>query len=196
MSRSETIAETDVIELLILQHAQIRDLFAEVHKATGRARKEAFERLVRLLAVHETAEEEIVHPIARRALPGGEGIVDDRLAEERQGKELLAELDGMDPDDPGFASRLDVLRITVLDHARAEERYEFFRLREEFGPAQRRAMAAAVKAAEATAPTHPHPGTESATKNLLLGPAAAIADRVRDMIRHAGDGDGDGDGRR
>jgi hypothetical protein len=49
-------------------------------------------------------------------------------------------------------------------------------------------MAAAVKTAEATAPTHPHPGTESATKNMLVGPAAAIADRVRDAIRDARSG--------
>jgi len=35
------------------------------------------------------------------------------------------------------------------------------------------------------APTHPHPGVESATKNVLLGPAAAIVDRTRDAIRNA-----------
>ena len=39
--------------------------------------------------------------------------------------------------------------------------------------AQRRGLAAAVKVAEAIAPTHPHPGVETATKHLLAGPAAA-----------------------
>jgi hypothetical protein len=62
---------------------------------------------------------------------------------------------------------------------------EFPRIREAFGTAERRAMAAAVRAAELTAPTHPHPGTESAKKNLLVGPAAAAADRTRDLIRGA-----------
>ena len=34
------------------------------------------------------------------------------------------------------------------------------------------------------APTHPHPGTESATKNLLrVGTPVAMMDRVRDAIR-------------
>ncbi|TDE20889.1 hemerythrin domain-containing protein, partial [Actinomadura sp. 6K520] len=33
----------------------------------------------------------------------------------------------------------------------------------------------------------PHPGTESAAKNLLVGPPVAIMDRVRDMIRDARD---------
>ncbi|WP_306470619.1 hemerythrin domain-containing protein [Actinomadura litoris] len=148
----------------------------------------AFQRLVRLLAVHETAEEEIVHPMARR-LPGGDGIVDDRLAEEREAKELLAELDGMDTGEPGFLKSIDRLRVDVLTHARAEERYEFDRLKDQFSPAQLKGFAAAVRAAEAIAPTHPHPGTESATKNMLAGPVVAMADRVRDMINDARDKD-------
>ncbi|MFG2000812.1 hemerythrin domain-containing protein [Spirillospora sp. NPDC048911] len=177
--------KTDVVDVLIKQHSQIRELFDEVAASDGDARRDAFGRLVRLLAVHETAEEEIVHPAARRSLPGGEGIIDDRLTEEREAKEQLAALEAMGTDDPRFDAELDVLRIAVLTHARAEERYEFFRIRDEFGETQLAALAAAVKAAEATAPTHPHPGTESATKNLLAGPLVAMVDRIRDIIRKA-----------
>ncbi|TYK43981.1 hemerythrin domain-containing protein [Actinomadura decatromicini] len=176
----------DVIDLLRAQHGRIRDLFDQVMSTEGEERAGAFRELVRLLAVHETAEEEIVHPMARR-LPGGDGIVDDRLAEEREAKELLSELDGMDTEDPRFLKSVDKLRIEVLTHARAEERYEFDRLKDQFSPAQLKGFAAAVRAAEATAPTHPHPGTESATKNMLAGPMVAMVDRVRDMIRDARD---------
>jgi hemerythrin superfamily protein len=183
MDRPQVMPEGDVVDLLIHQHSQIRDLFDEVENTLGEARKNAFDRLVRLLAVHETAEEEIIHPLARRVLPGGEEIVDDRLEEERQAKEKLARLESMDPETPQFLSELDKLRIAVLTHARAEERYEFQRIRDELGDTQRRGLAAAVKIAEAIAPTHPHPGVESATKNLLAGPAAAVADRIRDLIR-------------
>ena len=70
---------------------------------------------------------------------------------------------------------------------RAEERYEFDRLRDQFNPTQLRGFAAAVRAAQAIAPTHPHPGVESASKNMLAGPMAAVVDRVRDMIRNARD---------
>jgi hemerythrin superfamily protein len=179
-------AETteDVIDLLKAQHGRIRDLFDQVMNSEGDERRDAFQDLVKLLAIHETAEEEIVHPVARR-LPGGDGIVDDRLAEEREAKELLAELDGMDVEDPRFLKSLDKLRMDVLTHARAEERYEFDRLKVEFSASQLRGFAAAVRAAEATAPTHPRPGVESATKNMLAGPMLAMVDRVRDMIRDA-----------
>jgi hemerythrin superfamily protein len=180
---TKTATKPDVVDLLIEQHAQIRDLFGEVLMSEPDRRAELFARLVTLLAVHETAEEEIIHPLARRSLPGGADVVEDRLAEERHAKELLASLEDMDVEDPKFLLLLDELRLAVLTHARSEERYEFADLRESFTDLQHRGLVAAVQAAEATAPTHPHPGTESAAKNLLVGPAAAVVDRVRDAIR-------------
>ncbi|MEV7997162.1 hemerythrin domain-containing protein [Streptomyces sp. NPDC086077] len=177
--------DDDVVALLIRQHGDIRNLFDEVEATTGDARRDAFRRLVRLLAVHETAEEEVVHPFARRALAGGEQVVDDRLAEERAAKETLSELDGMDTDDPEFLPRLQALRTDVQEHARAEERYEFTHIRRSTDVTNLAAMAKAVKAAEAMAPTRPHPGVESATANVAVGPVAALMDRTRDAVRKA-----------
>jgi hemerythrin superfamily protein len=181
----ELMGEDDVVDLLLAQHALIRDLFDEVEKAPASERPEAFQRLVRLLAVHETAEEEIVHPYARHKIDGGDAVVDDRLAEENEAKQLLMEMDEAGAGDPRFAENLAVLRAAVTAHARSEERYEFTQLRAQTSAAERRAMAVGVKAAEAMAPTHPHPGVESATKNLLVGTPTAMMDRARDVIRQA-----------
>ncbi|GAA3084857.1 hemerythrin domain-containing protein [Streptosporangium carneum] len=189
MGKSQTVpevmGENDVVDLLLRQHALIRDLFDEVEKAPAGERAEPFRRLVRLLAVHETAEEEIVHPYARHKIDGGEAVVEDRLAEEKEAKQLLVRMDEAGAEDPRFLTDLAALRAAVTAHARAEERYEFTQLRAETSEAERRAMAAGVKAAEAMAPTHPHPGVESATKNLLVGTPIAIMDRARDVIRDA-----------
>ncbi|MEV1177689.1 hypothetical protein AB0J09_55820, partial [Nonomuraea sp. NPDC049784] len=38
-------------------------------------------------------------------------------------------------------------------------------------------------AAESLAPLRPHPGTESATKNMLMGTPIALMERAREMIR-------------
>ncbi|MEW2355454.1 hemerythrin domain-containing protein [Spirillospora sp. NPDC029432] len=173
----------DVIGLLRHQHERIRELFDLVGRSAGTARTDALDRLVRLLAVHETAEEEIVHPVARRALPGGEEVVAERVAEEAAAWRALTELYAMDPDDPAFASRLDRLRGDVLAHARAEEAEEFSRLGDAFSDAQRRALAGAVKAAEAMAPPRPAPGTAPA--GLPAGPPAAVLERARALIRDA-----------
>ncbi|MGW7052679.1 hemerythrin domain-containing protein [Streptomyces sp. NPDC054887] len=183
-------SDTDVVALLMRQHGDIRNLFDEVERTRGEARKDAFRRLVRLLAVHETAEEEVVHPFARRRLPGGEKVVEDRLAEEREAKEVLSALDGMDTDDPKFLPRLLALREDVQAHARAEERYEFTHIRRSTDAGKLASMAKAVKAAEAMAPTRPHPGVESAAANVALGPIAALMDRTKDAVRKAMGHDG------
>ncbi|MDI6413509.1 hemerythrin domain-containing protein [Streptomyces albus] len=175
--------DQDVVALLMAQHGQIRNLFDEVESTSGDARRDAFGRLVRMLAVHETAEEEVVHPFAKRTAEGGESIVAERLEEERKAKETLASLEEMDPDDEKFLPALRALRGDVMEHARAEERYEFAQLRRRAEPSQLAAMAKSLKAAEATAPTHPHPGVESGAKNVALGPFAAIKDRVKDALR-------------
>ncbi|MFI9547651.1 hemerythrin domain-containing protein [Streptomyces sp. NPDC052016] len=178
-------ADIDVVALLMRQHGDIRNLFDEVEQSEGEERRDAFHRLVRLLAVHETAEEEVVHPFARRALPGGEQVVEDRLAEERAAKETLAALDEMDTDDPEFLPRLRALRTDVQEHARAEERYEFTHIRRSTDVTDLASMAKAVKAAEAIAPTRPHPGVESGAANVALGPVAALMDRTKDAVRKA-----------
>ncbi|MFD3330678.1 hemerythrin domain-containing protein [Streptomyces sp. NPDC058701] len=186
-------AGEDVVALLVRQHGQIHSLFDEVRLSDGEDRKDAFDRLVRLLAVHETAEEEVVHPYARGAFDGGDDVVQERLAEENAAKEMLTSLEGMDTSDPKFMPMLLSLRDAVLVHARAEERYEFALLRRTSSPARLMTMAKAVRAAEKMAPTHPHPGAESASANMMLGPMAALVDRTRDAIRGVMDKDSDPD---
>lgn len=52
----------DVVGLLMRRYGDIRSLFDEVERTNGDERQDAFRRLVRLLAIQETAEEEVVHP--------------------------------------------------------------------------------------------------------------------------------------
>jgi hypothetical protein len=73
----------------------------------------------------------------------------------------------------------------VLTHAKHEERYEFPQLRAKVPAPRLRALAAVVRAAEAAAPTRPHPGVQSAKANLAAGPALAVVDQARDLVRAA-----------
>ncbi|MFL6142079.1 MAG: hemerythrin domain-containing protein [Labedaea sp.] len=178
------VGRDDVVTILIQQHQELRALFLVLDDAVGDVRRDAFHRLVRLLAVHETAEAEIVHP-AVRGLKGGAAVAAARAAEEHRVTALLSTLDQIGPDAEGFDTLLMQLRDDVLAHAVHEEREEFPLLRAACGPARLHAMARAVRAAEAIAPTRPHPGVQGAKANLLLGPPLAIMDRARDLIRQA-----------
>lgn len=168
------------------QHDQIRELFDAVEQAEPDARKEAFEPLVRLLAVHETAEELVIYPMARRGEAGAE-IVEQRKAEEDDAKKTLVDLERLDPASAEFSAALAAFRADVLEHAEAEE-LEVFPLLTEIADADElKAMTTLLETAEAMAPTHPHKtAPESAVGNLLVGPFVAMVDRVRDAIRDAG----------
>jgi hemerythrin superfamily protein len=176
----------DVVSFLKAQHEEIKGRFQQVLGTTGEQRQAAFDDLRRLLAVHETAEEEVVHPRAKRAITDGESIVDARLSEENEAKKVLAALEELDVNSAEFDQRFAAFQLDVIAHAEAEEHQEFAQLRLELDDEQLRRMRNAVKLAEATAPTRPHPGVESATANMLAGPFASMLDRARDAITGKG----------
>jgi hemerythrin superfamily protein len=150
-------AVRDAVDLLLAQHARIEELFGQVMRSEGETRRVLFAELVWLLTVHEAAEEAVVHPLARDRIDEGTSVVRARLTEERAAKELLAELDEIDPDSPEFGRGLVTLRDIVVMHAKKEERYEFAHLRHTTDLQTRRRLADAVWAAERAAPARPHP---------------------------------------
>jgi hemerythrin superfamily protein len=186
MTETRVDSAKDVVAFLKGQHEQIKGLFAQVKGSSGSAREEAFVELRRMLAVHETAEEEIVHPRAKRELSDGEAVVDARLHEEHEAKETLTELEKLDVDSTEFDTKFATLQKDVLAHAEAEENLEFAQLQAELDDDQLAKMRNAVKMAESMAPTRPHAGVESKGANMLAGPFAMMLDRARDAIMGKG----------
>jgi hypothetical protein len=184
----EMIVQTpdEVIAFLKAQHDLIEDMFDEVlHASDPQAREKPFIELRQLLAVHETAEEMVVHPRLRREADDGDAIVDALLHEEHEAKELLSTIEGLDVTSNEFIAELSKLREAVLAHAEHEELEEFPKLLKEVDVDDLKRMATAVKMAEAIAPTRPHAGVESAKLNFAVGPFASMLDRARDLIKQA-----------
>jgi hemerythrin superfamily protein len=141
-------------------------------------------QLRQLLAVHETAEEMVVHPRVRREVDAMDSIVDARLEEEHDAKKLLSSIEKIDITSQQFIDELTKLRDAVLDHALHEESFEFPKLQRELDAEELKRLGTAVRAAEAIAPTRPHAGVESAKLNFAVGPFASMIDRARDLIEH------------
>jgi hemerythrin superfamily protein len=175
----------EVVAFLKAQHNLIEDMFDQVlHASDPHAREKPFVQLRQLLAVHETAEEMVVHPRVRREVDAIDSIVDARLEEEHEAKELLSRIEKIDITSQQFVDELTKLRDAVLDHAQHEESYEFPKLQQELDADALKRLTTAVRAAEAIAPTRPHAGVESAMLNFAVGPFASMVDRVRDLIEH------------
>jgi hemerythrin superfamily protein len=176
----------DVVSIIKDQHDQVRSLFARLKGATGEVAEETFCELRRMLAVHETAEEEVVYPALLKLGDRGKAVADARKEEESKAKTELYELEKMGVTDPKFPDQLASFNGAVEAHARQEEDTVLPLLQSNSGDLDLQKMGHLFEMAEAAAPTHPHPhAPESATGNLLVGPAVAIMDRVRDAIRAA-----------
>jgi hypothetical protein len=180
------LPEGDVIRILLEQHARIRELFTDVRSAMGGHKRQAFDELRALLAVHETAEEMVLRPISAGA--AGEAVVTARNKEEAQATTVLKDLDRMDVTSALFGRKLATLETMVLRHAENEECEEFPLVVTECDARMRQSMGTALRGAESIAPTHAHPSTagESAAAHLVVGPFIALVDRARDALSRSG----------
>jgi len=179
-----TDTSKDLAAAIRADHETVKQLFADIKD--GRDGVQAWEALVRALAVHETAEEEILYPTVRTK--GGDemkAVIAKRLAEEDEAKKLLVDMEKLGPTGNGFGEMLAKLEQAVLAHAEAEE-HEVLPALSAVDESMMHALATAYHAAKALAPTHPHKAApESAVGNLAVGPVMAIVDRTRDLVRDA-----------
>src|SRR6476469_9050725 len=123
--------DRDVLDEVRRDHEEIEELFAVLANAAGEQKSAAFANLAAKLKAHETAEQQVVHPLLQEDDPEE---VEDRLAEEEETADrALAELERMGCNDPGFDEVLQAFKSDVLHHAQVEEHEEHPRIRERVG---------------------------------------------------------------
>ena len=138
----------DVIDILVAQHEQVKDLMDRTAVATGDDKQRLFSELVELLKAHEKGEQRVIHPVTRYSVEDGAATANARLGEEARADQLIAEIDLMIADSREFDTWFEQLRHAVLDHAAHEEREEFPKLRRELDPMRLRTMAEELVAAQ------------------------------------------------
>lgn len=174
----------DPIEQLEHDHRTAEALFAQFGTATGDERREVLQAIVRELSIHAVVEEQAVYPAMRATLPDGDAAVDHAIEEHQKVKEVLADLDGADPDDEEVATKVHNLAREVTSHVAEEEKELLPQLRSQIAPEAFTEMAAAAEAARAGAPTRPHPhAPNSGPGQAIAGAVAGVVDRARDAIR-------------
>jgi hemerythrin-like domain-containing protein len=126
---SRASARDDAVSMLMEDHKNVQKLFRDFEKAHEAEDDEACEQIARLacaeLEVHTTLEEELFYPAAREVLGEDEDLIDEAEIEHQSAKELIAQLDAMEPDDRKFAATFTVLAEYVQHHIKEEEREMF-----------------------------------------------------------------------
>jgi len=114
-----------LIELLLQDHLVARRLLERFDDLPADSRTEPFRELAQTLSGHERAEEEVLYPVVRQRVEGGDELAGRRLEEQAEAEELLSEMRKADTASVEFMTTFANLRDAVLQHAEAEENSVF-----------------------------------------------------------------------
>jgi hemerythrin superfamily protein len=179
-----TRASLDAVALLKNDHRMIEDLFKKFEATrNSRAKGRIRDDLVRELSIHASIEEELLYPAAdERARQ--KGLVLESLEEHHLVKVLLAEINGMNPEDERFEAKVHVLMENVLHHAKEEEKELLPKVRQVLSRSELIELGEQMEQAKKRAPTRPHPKAPDTPPGMLVaGPVSAVIDSVKDVVR-------------
>jgi len=115
----------DATTLLRADHKRVSGLFADFEKARATSKKkELVAQICSELTVHAQVEEEIFYPAVKQALKDKE-LVPEATVEHATLKELIAQVEGLEPDGEMYDARIKVLSEYVKHHVK-EEHTEMF----------------------------------------------------------------------
>jgi len=175
----------DATELLTKDHRDVERLFDRFEQATGDTEQKGkiAKQIIKELSIHASIEEEVFYPEVKAAVPTSEDLVNHSLEEHQEVKEALAELDRMDPGDPGFHQKMEKVISDVKEHVQEEEGEMFPKVRQALSGNTLLEIGAKMDKAKGRAPTRPHPHAPNQPPgNKMAGPAAAAVDRARDKL--------------
>jgi hypothetical protein len=116
---------SDVIDVLLSEHDEIRRLCAAVERSGDRERAQRFAALSRAVHLHEIGERAVIHPAVRNVGIAGDLIATMRMAEENALLQALNTMEALGPADPAFEQGFAVLHRALLEHLTREELDEF-----------------------------------------------------------------------
>ncbi len=115
----------DAIALLRADHKLVSALFAEYDKTRSNSKKKTLvSQICTELSVHTQVEEEIFYPAVKQALKDKE-MIPEGLVEHATLKELISQVEGIEPNGEMFDAKIKVLSEYVKHHVK-EEHNEMF----------------------------------------------------------------------
>jgi hemerythrin superfamily protein len=189
---SRSIADQTVGELggpssvLVRQrrdHVELDRLLRKLDGTVGVDQEAVLQRVFRLVFSHAFAEETVLWPVLRRALPDGEALTLRVEQEHQEVNELVSALEADGPGDPRRAERLARLVEVLREDVRDEEDLLFPRLQEALTHEELRALGRRWEVLRRISPTRAHPTVSRRPPgNALSGLPLSLLDRSRDVV--------------
>lgn len=111
--------------MLRADHKMVSELFAQYESARSAAQKKKLVlQICSELSVHAQVEEEIFYPAVKQALKDKE-LIPEAIVEHATLRDLIAQVEGIEPDGEMFDAKIKVLAEYVEHHVK-EEQNEMF----------------------------------------------------------------------
>jgi len=123
-----TTKPQDAVALLTADHREVSAMFKQYEGLGERAKaskKKLADEICMALTLHTKIEEEIFYPAMREAGKEAEDMVDEAVVEHASAKDLIAQLQEMDPEDDLYDAKVKVLSEQIEHHVEEEEKEMF-----------------------------------------------------------------------
>lgn len=164
-------------------HVELDGLLAQLRSTSGQEQNEVLTRTARLVFAHAFAEESVLWPAVRRALPNGEALTLEIEQEHQAINELFTRLEVLPPEHPDRPALLDRLVDLLQNDVRGEEDELLPRLQATVDVPTLRRLGRTWEVVRRTAPTRPHPRVARRPPgNVLAALPLTVLDRSRDTL--------------
>jgi hemerythrin-like domain-containing protein len=109
-----------VVSLIKEDHREVEQVFAKLEEDQG-DKQQLLQQVAEMLIPHSKAEEQVVYPAIKKAVPDDQSDVDDGIVEHHHVEATLQSLLSMDPDDPGADGLIAAMIGEVRHHVEEEE---------------------------------------------------------------------------
>jgi hemerythrin-like domain-containing protein len=125
---NKSSAPQDAVAMLTAEHREVKQLFDQFEQLSDRAKatkKKLADQICNALILHTTIEEEIFYPALRAASKEAGDKLDEAIVEHASAKDLIAQIQEIDPDDELYDAKVKVLSEQVEHHVQEEEKEMF-----------------------------------------------------------------------
>jgi iron-sulfur cluster repair protein YtfE (RIC family) len=142
----------DVIEMLEADHREAEELFELIKVTAGETRGGHVDKLAAALRLHMQVEEQIVYPAIAKQVDDGADMVKEAKTEHEGARKVLADVEKLSPNEPGFDGALEMLEAGISHHVEEEEDEVFPKFRESVSAEELDELGDKVAAAKEKAP--------------------------------------------